>query len=308
MENLNRSRQNDNDFSQDVNRKAIIESLPVTEHRLEIAGLRTAVLEGGSGTPVVLLHGPGESCLWWMQVIPELVEIFRVIVPDLPGHGASGTEMDESIEKQVLTWLNQLIDQTCGSPPVLIGHVLGGAIAARFAIRYPDRFRELVLVDSLGLGKFRPSFGFAFQLIRFSISPTRKNYNRFLPKCMYDTNTLKQKAGKNWDSMVQYYLKCSQDKKRMTALRSMMKQVGVPVIPPEQLEQIKKPVSLIWGRHDRANKLQIADEASHRYGWPLYIIENAGDDPKMEQPEAFLETLLKLLGHETVHFNPNTNQ
>jgi len=44
-------------------------------------------------------------------------------------------------------------------------------------------------------------------------------------------------------------------------------------------------------------------KASYRYGWPLFVIENAGDDPKMEQPKAFLETLFKLLQPETVHTN-----
>ena len=301
MKNVNSSSQIDYDISQDENRKALIESLPVTERRLEIAGLQTAVLEGGGGPPVVLLHGPGESCFWWMQVIPELVESFRVIVPDLPGHGESETEIDEPVEEQIMTWLDQLIYQTCSENPVLIGHVLGGAIAARFAIQYPDRFSELVLVDSLGLGKFRPSLGFAFNLIRFSISPTRKNYERFLPKCMHNTDTLKQNVGEHWESMIQYYLTCSQDKKRMNALQSIMKKVGIPVIPPAELGNIKQPVSLIWGRHDRANKLKIAEEASKRYEWPLFVIDKAGDDPKMEQPEAFLEALFKLLQKETIH-------
>jgi len=303
MKNLNNTSHNDYDSSQNANRKAIIESLPVTERQLEIAGLQTAMLEGGSGPPVVLLHGPGESSLWWMQVLPELVESFRVIVPDLPGNGETSTEMDEdeSIETQVINWLDHLISQTCSSSPVLIGHALGGAIAARFAIQHPDRFRELVLVDSLGLGKFRPSLGFAFNLIRFSLSPTRKNYERFLPQCMHNTDTLKQNVGEHWESMIRYYLTCSQDKKRMNALQSIMKKVGIPVIPPAQLGNIKQPVSLIWGRHDRAIKLKVAEEASNRYGWPLFVIENAGDDPKMEQPEAFLETLFKLLQPETVH-------
>ena len=301
MKNVKTSSQIDYDISQDENRKALIESLPVTERRLEIAGLQTAVLEGGSGPPVVLLHGPGESCFWWMQVIPELLESFRVIVPDLPGHGESETEIDEPVEEQIMNWLDQLIYQTCSENPVLIGHVLGGAIAARFAIQYPDRFSELVLVDSLGLGKFRPSLGFAFNLIRFSISPTRKNYERFLPQCMYNTDTLKRNVGEHWESMIRYYLTCSQDKKRMNALQSIMKKVGIPVIPPAELGNIKQPVSLIWGRHDRANKLKIAEEASKRYEWPLIVIDNAGDDPKMEQPEAFLEALFKLLQKETIH-------
>ncbi len=162
MKNLNSSVQNDYEYNKDENREAIIESLPVTERSLEIAGLQTSVLEGGSGPPVVLLHGPGESCIW-------------------------------------------------------------------------------------------------------------------------------------------YSLTCAQDKKRMNALRSIMKIVGVPVISPAELEKIRKPVSLIWGRYDRANKLKIAEVASKRYDWPLFVIENAGDDPKMEQPEALLETLFQQLKPETVH-------
>lgn len=304
MKNLNSSNHNNN-YPKDTNRQAVIESLPVTERRLEIAGLQTAVLEGGSGPPVVLLHGPGESSLWWLQSIPQMVKHFRVIVPDLPGHGETGTEMgDESIETQVLNWLDELISQTCDAPPVLTGHILGGSIAARYAINHPDRFRELVLVDSLGLGKFRPSLGFAFNLIRFSISPSRKNFYGLFSQCMLNYETLPQKVGEPWEPLVEYYLSC-QDKKRMPALRTLMKHVGTPVIPPEQLEKISKPVSLIWGRHDRANKLKIAEEAHNRHGWPLFVIENSADDPKLEQPEEFVEILFKQLQPEAVHTHKN---
>ena len=64
--------------------------MPVTERRIELEGIPTAVLEGGAGPPVVLLHGPGEFAAKWFAVIPELVATHRVIAPDLPGHGASG--------------------------------------------------------------------------------------------------------------------------------------------------------------------------------------------------------------------------
>ena len=61
--------------------------MPVTERRLQLAGVSTAVLEGGDGPPVVLLHGPGEYAAHWMRVIPDLVTTHRVVAPDLPGHG-----------------------------------------------------------------------------------------------------------------------------------------------------------------------------------------------------------------------------
>ena len=55
--------------------------------------------------------------------------------------------------------------------------------------------------------------------------------------------------------------------------------------------RITVPTTLIWGRHDLATQLAIAESASTRYGWPLHVIENAADDPPIEQPEAFLRAL-----------------
>ena len=71
-------------------RALLLSGLPVTERRLQVAGVSTAVLEGGAGAPILLLHGPGDFAGMWMRVIPDLVTTHRVIAPDLPGHGTSG--------------------------------------------------------------------------------------------------------------------------------------------------------------------------------------------------------------------------
>jgi pimeloyl-ACP methyl ester carboxylesterase len=47
------------------------------------------------------------------------------------------------------------------------------------------------------------------------------------------------------------------------------------------------PTSLIWGRQDLQVRLAVAEAASARHGWPLQVIDRAGDDPPMEQPAAF---------------------
>src|SRR5947207_11244407 len=70
-------------------RERLLAGLPVRERRLDLAGVSTAVLEGGDGPPIVLLHGPGEFAAKWMRVFPALVRTNRVIAPDLPGHGTS---------------------------------------------------------------------------------------------------------------------------------------------------------------------------------------------------------------------------
>lgn len=284
------------EISTNKNRTRLLNRIPVTENRFIAAGLPTVVLEGGEGSPVILLHGPGESSLWWMRVIPDLVKTHQVIVPDLPGHGATGADFEKLDEQFVSQWLGELIKTTCSTTPVLVGHILGGSIAARYSIKHGDQVRKLILVNSLGLAKFRPSIGFAFGLIRFMIRSSEKNFTRFLRHyCMYDAGELKTGMGEDWEPFVNYVLDCANNPHQKTALRAMMKQVGVPQIPSKDLAAISVPTELIWGRYDLANKLQIARAASRRYGWPLHIIEYARDDPKLEQPDRFLQSLYKTL-------------
>jgi pimeloyl-ACP methyl ester carboxylesterase len=277
------------------NRSKLLGSIPVKEERMQLVGIQTSILTGGEGPPLLLLHGPGENAFFWMRVLPALVNTYRVIVPDLPGHGGSSINKDTFEADQVFSWLSELLERTCQEPPVIVGHVLGGSIAARFAIRNPEKIHRLILVDSLGLGKFRPSLRFAFGLIRFILKPTKKNFDHFFPQCMYDTDNLQKEMDQQWDLFQNYNLECANNQDQQKAMQVMMKKVGIPSIPPKELHRIGVPTALIWGRYDRANKLAIAEKASARYGWPLYIIENTRDDPKLERPEAFTKVLREIL-------------
>jgi pimeloyl-ACP methyl ester carboxylesterase len=57
------------------------------------------------------------------------------------------------------------------------------------------------------------------------------------------------------------------------------------------LKRIAVRTSLIWGRNDLATPLSVAQTVGEAQRWPLRVIDDAGDDPAMEQPEAFLEAL-----------------
>jgi pimeloyl-ACP methyl ester carboxylesterase len=271
-------------------REQLLSGIPVSERRLTLAGVSTAVLEGGDGPPMVLLHGPGEFAAKWMRVIPELVKSHRVVAPDLPGHGASDVNGGHLDADRMAAWLGELIERTCPSPPALVGHVLGGAIAARFAIDRGDRLRVLVLVDTLGLGRFRPSPRFALGLIGFQARPTQRTYQRFMRQCSFDLHGLREEMGERWEPFVAYNLELARGP-GAKAVRRMMREVGIPRIPPAELARIAVPTALIWGRQDRANRLRIAEAASARYGWPLHVIDNCADDPPRDQPEAFLQAL-----------------
>lgn len=277
-------------------RQRLLAVIPVTEQRLQLAGISTAILEGGKGPPLVLLHGPGEYAAKWLRVIPDLATNFRVIAPDLPGHGVS--EAEHPIEPdRVLAWLRELIERTCSAKPILVGQILGGAIAARFAAANGDRVRCLVLSDALGLSAFQPAPEFGTALMAFVTQPNEETHDRLWQHCAFDLDALRNRMGENWDRLRAYNLDRAQVLSLKPIQQSLMEQFGLPAIPPAELERIAVPTTLIWGRHDLATPLSVAVAASARYGWPLHVIENAADDPPIEQPEAFVKVLRGALSH-----------
>lgn len=272
-------------------RERLLAGMPVTERRLQLAGVSTAVLEGGDGPPVVLLHGPGAYAAHWMRVIPGLVATHRVVAPDLPDHGASEVGDGALDADRVWTWLGELIEQTCASPPALVGQLLGGAIAARFASNHAGRVSRLVLVDTFGLTPFEPAPQFGLALNDFLAQPTEQTHELMWRQCAFDLDGLRQRMGQRWQPFAAYNLDRARTPSVQAALHALMQQFGLPAIAPAELWRIVVPVTLIWGRHDHATPLSIAEAASARYRWPLHVIENANDDPPIEQPEALLRAL-----------------
>jgi pimeloyl-ACP methyl ester carboxylesterase len=272
-------------------RERLLAGLPVTEGRREVAGVSTAVLEGGDGSPMVLLHGPGEFAAGWLPVLPRLTRTHRVIAPDLPGHGASAAGAGPLDAPRVLRWLHDLIEQTCPEPPVLVGRVVGGAIAARFAAAHGDRVAALVLVDTLGLAPFRPDPRFGIALQRFFAEPSGHSYHRVMEFCTFDLDRVREQLGSRWEPYAAYAVERVGDPGVQAALGSLIGQFGAGPIPPEELAGITVPTALIWGRHDLATPLHVAEAASARYGWPLHVVEDAGDDPPLDRPGAFLDAL-----------------
>jgi pimeloyl-ACP methyl ester carboxylesterase len=275
-------------------RARLLSGLLVTERRLRLAGVSTSVLEGGGGPPMVLLAG--EFAAVWMRVIPDLVTTHRVIAPDLPGLGASEVPDGSPDAASALAWLDELIDSTCAIPPVLVGKGAAGALAARFSIDHSDRVDRLVLVDTYGLDRFRPPPGMALSFIGVLLRPSKRGLQRsFRNYCFVDLDGVRAEMGERYEWMAAYALDRFRTSSVKAAMRSLFRELA-STIPPEDLDRIAVPTTLIWGRHDVGMRLNVAEAASLRYGWPLHVIENARDDPAVEQPAAFLEALHTALG------------
>ena len=213
-------------------RERLLAGLPVTERQLRLNGVSTAVLEGGDGPPVVLLHGPGEYGGKWLRVFPNLVTTHRVIAPDLPGHGTSEV-IDGPLDVDgMLAWLDDLIECTCPTAPTLVGHILGGAIAARFASDRSERLSRLVLVDALGLAAFQPTPNFGLALTEFISDPTEDTHDRLWSRCAFDLDAMRNRLGERWEWIKAYNLDRARTPGLQAAQHSLMKQFGMPAIPP----------------------------------------------------------------------------
>jgi pimeloyl-ACP methyl ester carboxylesterase len=269
----------------------LLEGLPVTDRRLDVAGTSTPVLEGGDGPPVVLLHGVGGFSEEWGRVLPQLVGSHRVVVPDLPGLGRSQVGAGRLDAASVVDWLRHLIEQTCSEPPTLVGHSLGGSIAARFAIEYGDRISRVILVDSGSMGRFRPAPGMIWAILRFGARPNHANHDRFLRQVLVNPERAAAEWGDRWSALEGYDIELAGNKKVSTASGQLVRRIAARRIPQEQLAGMKVPVALIWGTGDRLMRFKIAEGISERFGWPLYPIEDCGHGPHIERPGTFIEAL-----------------
>lgn len=276
-------------------RARVLDTLPVVERRLSLNGISTAVLEGGDGPPIVLLHGPSGYAAHWLEVIPDLVTTNRVIAPDLPGHGASEACDGAPGSDAMLGWLDDLIECTCPTPPIVVGQTLGGAIAARFAAERGLRLRALVLVDTFGLSAFQPLPEFGAALHEFMMTPDERTHDVLWNQCAFNLPELRDRLGPRWESLKAYNLERARTPGSVAVVSTLMEQFGMPVIPATTLARIAVPTALIWGEQDRATTVHVARNASSRFGWDLRVIADAADDPALEQPRAFVKELRAII-------------
>lgn len=117
---------------------------------VQVAGdvtLHTAI--GGSGPPLVLLHGFPQTHLMWRHVAPELARIHTVICPDLRGYGKSSKPHDGYAKRTMAQDIVDLAAALGHDRFVLAGHDRGAHVAFRAGLDHPDRITRLTILDIL---------------------------------------------------------------------------------------------------------------------------------------------------------------
>jgi pimeloyl-ACP methyl ester carboxylesterase len=112
--------------------------------------------EGTGNETIILIHGLGSYIPAWKKNITELSKKYRCIAIDLPGYGKSSKNPHSGLMTFYAGVVNEFIDKLGLENVTLAGHSMGGQISMVAAIHYPEKVKNLILVDPAGFENFHP--------------------------------------------------------------------------------------------------------------------------------------------------------
>ncbi len=266
---------------------------PFTARELRVEGTRLRYIDVGTGTPVVLLHGLGASMYTWRKnIAPIAAAGFRVIAFDNRGFGFSDQPESGYDNAAYARLAVALLDSLHLTDAVLVGHSMGGAIAAQVVIAYPQRVRGLVLIGAAGLGAREPLL---FRVARWPVvGPAllalrgRGLTGRILRSTYADPRRVTE------EDVDQYYAPVARAG-YAHALRQVLRQFRFDGLAG-QLDRIVGPTLVLWGDHDRVVPLALGRALAA--GIPrsaLLIVQDAGHAVQEEAPDEVNRLVIKFL-------------
>ena len=142
------------------------------QRRVKVADIAFNVRLGGSGDPLVLLHGYPQTHVTWHKIAPELARHFTVICPDLKGYGDSDapapTADAGNYSKRVMGEEMLALMQSLGHPRfAVVGHDRGARIAYRLALDHPEAVTKLGILDIVPTSEYWDTADRAFAVNTF---------------------------------------------------------------------------------------------------------------------------------------------
>jgi pimeloyl-ACP methyl ester carboxylesterase len=267
---------------------------------------------GDHGPVVVLLHGIADSGQTWDRLLPHLPAdsdrgAFRILVPDLLGHGQSAKPRSDYSLSAHANMLRNLLDALGHDRVFVVGHSLGGGVAMQFAHQYPRRCRGLMLVASGGLGSEVAG------LLRVATLPGSELVLRLLaePQVQRTLAAVSGPLGRGLqplrlsisvdiDDILRGYRTLSSSEARtafLATLRSVVDTGGQRVSAMNWLPTARKaPITLVWGGRDSIIPVRHAYAAHELIPHSqLVIFPDAGHFPHRHDPQRFAGLIADLV-------------
>lgn len=283
-----------------------------TEMRyVDLHGERVAYLDEGQGEVVLLLHGIAGSSQTWRPVVRPLSRNFRVVAPDLLGHGSSTKPRTDYSLGAFSVLLRDFLDELGISRVTLVGHSLGGGIAMQFSYQHPDYRQRLVLIGSGGLG---PDVGLTLRLA--SLPGAELVLPLIAPRKMVAAGdrlwSWLRTAGvesPRGEEMWRHYSSLSDGPTRQAFLRTLRAVVdhrGQAVSALNRLNtRTDFPVLVIWGDRDAIIPVDHAHAAQRACpDIRLEVLADVGHFPHAERPAEVAELITNFIAADTAVGNP----
>jgi pimeloyl-ACP methyl ester carboxylesterase len=267
---------------------------------LELHGDRVAYREAGAGEALLLIHGMAGSSATWRAVLPQLSKKYRVVAPDLFGHGESAKPRGDYSLGAFAVSLRDLLDELGITRATVVGQSLGGGVAMQFTYQHRDHCQRLVLISSGGLGPdlswiLRILSAPGVELVLPVVAPRPVlNVGNTLGSWLTSAGIHSPRAemAEIWSA----YSSLSDGQTRQAFLRTLRSVVdyrGQAVSAVSKLHLSSGlPTLLIWGDQDRI--IPVAHGYATHDALPdsrLEVLSGVGHFPHVESPTAVVEIL-----------------
>ncbi len=261
--------------------------------RVSIDGTSIRYIDTGTGPAVMFLHGLGASMYAWRKnLAPIAAAGYRVVAFDNRGFGFSDKPASGYDNAAYVRLVVTLLDSLHLPQAVLVGHSMGGAIAAQVAIQHPDRVRGLVLIGSAGLGAREP---LGLRLGRWPvlgplvIGLRGRGMTRRLLEATY-ADPRKVSAA----DVDQYYAPVAEPEYGR-ALRGVLREFQFDDLS-DRLEHIAAPTLVLWGEQDRLIPIPLGRALAAGIPHAAFLsVPQAGHSVQEEAPEEVNRLLLRFL-------------
>ena len=269
---------------------------------LELHGDRVAYRDEGSGDVLLLIHGMAGSSETWRAVMPQLSKRYRVIAPDLLGHGKSAKPRSDYSLGAFAVWLRDLLDELGVASATIVGQSLGGGVAMQFVYQHPDYCARLILISSGGLG---PDVGWTLRLLSapgaeailpvIAPRPVLTLGNKL--RSWFSTAGIQSPRGAElWSA---YSSLAESDTRRafLRTLRSVVDYQGQAVSALNRLHMAADlPIMAIWGDRDTIIPVDHAYAAHDaRPDTRLEVLAGVGHFPQVERPSDVVDLIVDFI-------------
>lgn len=266
-----------------------------------------------NGKTVLLLHGKNFNGTYWGKTAQDLSEKgFRVIVPDQVGFGKSSKPQSYQFSfSQLADNTKAILDDLKIGKIIVLGHSMGGMLATRFTLLYPERVEKLILENPIGLEDYKTfaSYQTIDQAYQSELKNTAESYKNYQLKFYYD-NKWKAEYQPWLDLIAGWTLHPDYPKVAWNAALTSDMIYNQPVC--YEFRNIRVPALLIIGTRDRTaiGKDRAPKELQPKMGQyqelgkktqqqiagsELVEIENTGHLPHIEMYNQFWDALYNFI-------------